>query len=188
MNYVRAPDTERFQGWANLSFEADAQRGSIIGIGAYLHPSIQFSLDQLLWVRQQGADGFFIYDWGSEVNGNKQGETRQQFYRELKKQVTPTWVDTPQTAWKANPIAGIVEGTVTSDGKPVDHARIVLAGQPGTETVTDGSGWYAVLNVEPGSYTLRVSMRGMRDVEVPIVVQRGGQIVTRDVRMTPLKP
>jgi uncharacterized lipoprotein YddW (UPF0748 family) len=182
MDYTPLTSTARFQGWANLSFAHDGQRGSIIGIGAYLHSSVQGSMDQLLWVRQQGG-GLNIYDWGSEVQGNTGGETRAQFYSALKAQVTPNWVDPPQTPWKQSPTTGIYEGTVKVAGQPVDHATVSIVGQPATQTVTDGSGWFGILNVAPGAHTLRFSKAGLRTLNVPATITSAGQIVTLDIGM-----
>ncbi len=183
MNYTRTTDKLRFQEWSKLSMSVDAQRGSIIGIGAYMQASIQDSLDLLLWLRQQGAAGFFIYDWHSEVQGNRKGETREQFYEALKKQVTPAWVDLPEAGWKIAPTKGILEGTVASEGQPVDHASVMLKDQPDARTVTDGSGWFAILNVKPGSYSLEVSKSGMEDRSTPATVRRGGEFATLTVEL-----
>lgn len=182
MNY--STDNTRFEGWTNLSLAEDDLRGSIIGIGAYLHSTLQQSMNQLLYARAQGAAGLNIYDWGSEVDANTEGKSRSDFYATLKAQVFPSWVDPPEPAWKSNPVTGIIEGTVTSGGQPVDHAAVMLEGLPETATVTDGSGWYGILNVPPGSYNLLLSHTGMKSVSLPVTITTGGQILTVDSEMT----
>lgn len=178
MNY--ATDNARYQGWTNWSLANDSGRGSIIGIGAYLQSTIQNSMNQLLYARQQGAAGLNIYDWGSEVQGSTSGETRAQFYSALSAQVYPTWVDPPVPAWKVAPNTGIVEGNVLYGATPVDHATVMLEELPGSATVTDGMGWYGILDVPPGNYTLRVEKAGFRTTRLPVTVSNAGDIVTVD--------
>ncbi len=101
----------------------------------------------------------------------------------MKGSVETACVIIPTTPWKSEPKTGIVEGAVTGKGVPIDHAHVMLEGHPGTKTVSDGSGWYGILNVTPGKYRLRVSKPGMTDVTAPVVVTRAGQIATLDVEM-----
>jgi len=172
---------ERYQGWCNLSLNNDDKRGSILSTGAYLQLSVQDAMDQLLWARSAGAAGLNIYDWYSEVNSNEAGETRADFYRELKRQVFPEWVDPPIPAWKARPTTGIVEGNITDDGRPIDHADVRITGLAGSATVTDGSGWYGILDVPPGMHTLVVTVGGSPVASVPITVPQPGDVITVNV-------
>src|SRR5690606_3324422 len=95
---------------------------------------------------------------------NNVGQNRATFYNTLKAQVYPTWVEPPLSEWKTNPTTGIFEGNVMDidSGLPIDHANVSLEGIPGTETVTDGNGWFGILHVPPGSYTVRVERAGFR--------------------------
>ena len=167
----------RFQGWANLSMAHDNKRGSIIGVGAYLQTDIQDSMDQLLWTRSRGA-GLNIYDWGSEVNAAPQ--TRTQFYQALKAQVYADWAYPPAPEWKTNPTAGILEGTVTADGAVIDHAAVSIDGLAGVATVSDGSGWYGLIDVPPGGYTVRYSKPSYPEKTRSVQITAGG-ILTEDV-------
>ena len=133
-----------------------------------------------------GADGLNIYDWGSEVNGNTQGETRADFYRELKEQVYPSWADTPIPQWKSRPTTGIVEGIVSSGGQPVDHATVCVEGHPETADYTDGSGWFALMDLPPGNHTLRFAAPGFADKLVNITIPQPGDIVTVNTTLNPL--
>ncbi len=178
---VEALHPGQFAGWCNLSLANDYKRGSIISTGAYLQTDIQDGLDQLLYARSQGAAGLNIYDWGSEVNGSVSGETRSEFYSQLKAQVYPQWVDPPVHAWKAHPTTSIVEGNVTAAGSPLDHAWVAIDGLPDSAVVTDGSGWYAIMDVPPGNWSLRFMMSGYPDKIVPLTVTNAGQILSRNV-------
>ena len=174
---------ERYQGWCNLSLDNDDKRGSILSTGAYMQRTVQDAMDQLLWARQAGAAGLNIYDWYSEVSRNEAGETRADFYRALRNQVFPEWVDPPIPDWKARPTTGIVEGTITEDGAAVDHAVVEIAGLTDSPTHSDGSGWYGILEVPPGVHTLVVSVGGAPVATVPVTVPAAGDIVTVDVEL-----
>jgi uncharacterized lipoprotein YddW (UPF0748 family) len=187
MSYSRLTDPARHQGWSARSLADENGRGSIIGIGAYLSANIQGSMDQLLYARSSGAAGLNIYDWQSEVQGSTLGETRDQFYATLKDQVFPTWVDPPSPTWKTAPTAGMFEGNVSFGGQPVDHATVRIPGYPLTETVTDGSGWYAIMDVPPGPHTVEFVKPGVGvgTRAIAASVSAAGDIVTLDASLDP---
>lgn len=180
MNY--ATSTSRYQGWTNLSLASDNTRGSIIGMGAYLQSSVQASIDQILYARNQGANGFNIYDWGSEVQGTGGAATQAQFYAALKAQVTPTWAEPPESPWITNPTTGIIEGEVLLGTTPIDHATVSVVGQAGTNTVSDGSGWFGVLDVAPGTRTVAVTAPGMGTRQVVVNDLAAGEVRTVSVQ------
>lgn len=179
MNYSPLHTPARYEGWTNFSLANDSIRGSIIGIGAYLHTNVQGSMDQLLYARDQGATGLNIYDWYSEVNVNNQGETRSDFYRELKDQVFTSWVYPPEPEWKKNPTKSVIEGTITMDGTPVDYCRITLNDDPETTVFSDGMGWYGILEVPPGSHQLTF-IKDETEKSLWIDISGAGQIITVD--------
>ncbi len=178
MNY--STSDSRFEGWTDLSLANDDKRGSIIGIGAYLQDSVQDSMDQLLYAREAGADGLNIYDWDSEVNAAN--ASRADFYQALRTQVFTTWVDPPEATWKTQPTTGIFEGTVTLDGEPLDHATVRIQGEPGTETTTDGSGWFAILDAGVGSSVLEASF-GPDETTALGQIPQAGDIVTVNIEL-----
>lgn len=187
MSYSRLTDPARHQGWSSRSLADENKRGSIIGVGVYLSANIAGSMDQLLYARSSGAAGLNIYDWGSEVNSSTVGETRTQFYTALKDQVFPTWVEPPTPKWRANPTTGMFEGNVTFNGQPVDHASVHISGYPQTATVTDGSGWYAIMDVPPGPHSVQFTKTGV-GVGTRVInssVPAAGDIVTLDANLDP---
>lgn len=185
MSYARLTDPARHQGWSWRSISDSTIRGSIIGVGVYLTSSIAGAMDMIHYARSSGAEGINIYDWGSEVQSNSLGESREDFYQALKDEVFTTWVDTPDTPWRSSPVTGIFEGNVLFDGQPVDHARVRIKGMPETETVTDGSGWYAILHVLPGQHTVEVIKNGVgvQSRTVSATIPSPGEIVTVDVAL-----
>ena len=183
MNYVVDTNPAQFQGWVNRSLAEDGGRGSIIGIGAHASTTVQGTVDQLKYCRGQAADGMNIFAWRSEVSGNLAGETRAQFYDALAGQVYPTPVDPPSPPWRASPTTGFLEGTVLSQGQPVDHASVWIEGHPETQTVSDGSGWYGILDVPVGNHTLHFSKPGLDDTLLPAAMPASGSVVTVDATM-----
>jgi uncharacterized lipoprotein YddW (UPF0748 family) len=178
MNYTSLSSQTRYEGWANLSLDHDSKRGTIVGPGVYLHTNLAGSMDQLLWARHAGGN-LNIYDWGSEVNANTEGASRANFYSTLRAQVYPTWVDPPKPAWKYAPTTGIFEGVVTgSNGLPVDHATVEIVDLPGSATVTDGSGWYAIMDVPPGNQVLKASKSALPDRTKSASIPAAGDVVT----------
>lgn len=185
MGYVYN-DPARYQGWSMVSLNNDDKRGTILSTGAYMQHTVQEAIDQLLCARSWGADGLNIYDWGSEVNANTLGETRDDFYRELREQVYPFWSETPIPQWRSRPTAGIVEGNVTSAGQPVDHAIVCVEGHPDTADFSDGSGWFALLDLPPGNHTLRFAAPGCQDKLIAVTVPQPGDIVSINAILNPL--
>lgn len=63
--------------------------------------------------------------------------------------------------WVGAGTTGIISGVVKSaeDGKPLSGANVIVTGTKLT-TVTDANGYYAITNVPPGDYEVRVEMVG----------------------------
>lgn len=178
-----ATDDARYMGWGNLSLANDDSRGSIIGIGAYLQTTIQASMTQLLWARTRGASGLNIYDWGSETNavsGGSSAANRAAFYAALKAQVFRAWADPPLMTWKTNRMNGLIEGNVTLNGQPVDHATVQIDGIAATATVTDGKGWFGIMDVPQGFQNVRFSKTGQPDVVKQVNVYQPTMPITVD--------
>jgi hypothetical protein len=158
----------------------DDKRGSILSTGAYKQPTVQDAIDQLLNIRSWGAEGLNIYDYGSEDLAYGEDEDRDDFYRELKAQVYPEWLDPPVHEWKVYPTTGIFEGNLTDASLPIDHGTVEIEGDPSTRVYTDGSGWYAIMEVPPGPHLLRFSKSGSgySDILVAAEMPAAGDIVT----------
>ncbi len=167
-----------YEGWCKVSLNNDDIRGSILSTGAYKQHTVQEAMDQLLDARSWGAAGLNIYDWGSEIQDNDVGESRADFYRALKAQVYPEWVDPPAQMWKVRPTTGSFEGNLTDEVLPMDHGTVEIEGYPSTRVYTDGTGWYAIMEVVPGAHVLRFSMPGYPDILVGADMPAAGEIVS----------
>ncbi len=178
MNYSNQNQfPDRYQGWTDLSLASDDIRGSIIGIGAYLQDELEDSMWQLLYARENGAAGLNIYDWGSEVSADDFGASRSDFFEALRTEVFTEWVDPPDSPWLSDPTMVIVQGTVVCDGVPVDHAQVFLEGTD-RSVYTDGTGWFGLVEVEPGMQTLRIEIPGEEESLIRIVIVAAGEIQT----------
>jgi uncharacterized lipoprotein YddW (UPF0748 family) len=190
MNYVSANGpNDRFEGWVDLSLQADDGRGSIIGLGPYLKTnSLAGSLYEINYSRAQGAQGMNFFDWGSETSQDTTGLTQQQFYSQLRDQVFTEWAVTPKPTWKLQPVESIIQGNVTANGVPVDHAHVSLFDEAGYDTVTDGVGWYGVMKVQPGPHIILFEAEGYSPVFVNVTntltngtITNGEEIITVNV-------
>lgn len=70
---------------------------------------------------------------------------------------------------------GSVSGTVTGSGDPLPGATVTIKGTR-FSTSTDADGYYRLLAVPPGAYTLSFSLPGFKTVEIPVQVTAAGSI------------
>jgi len=90
--------------------------------------------------------------------------------------------------WKTQPTTGHLNGTVkTDDGAPFDQARVELYD---AETdafvaaqVTDGSGWFGFVDLQPGRYKVMVDGARAKGRRVAVTDVGAGQLTT--VELTP---
>ncbi len=181
MNYSPRNQPERYYGWTDFSLENDDIRGSIIGMGAYLQETIDESMKQLEYARNQGAAGLNIYAWNHEVDASTQGETRADFYEVLSSRLFTSWVDPPVSTWKDSPENGIIQGTVSYNGNPLDYCAVMINDTPETTVYSDGNGWYGLLEVPAGNHTLRFIKDGHPTRKADITITRGGEIISHNI-------
>lgn len=68
--------------------------------------------------------------------------------------------------------AGIISGTVkTTDGQPAPFVTVTLV-ETGSTTFTDEQGSFVFLNLKEGTYTLQVSMVGLKPQQKKVVVNK----------------
>jgi len=74
-------------------------------------------------------------------------------------------------AAQAQQTTGSVKGKIsTADGKPADYVSIVIKGTA-KGAVSDKDGYYEIRNVKPGSYTLEVSITGLKTQSVKVEIK-----------------
>jgi len=176
--------------WMNFEKDRHGNRHMIIGPGIYLN-----SLANAIYVIQltrdaspsgNHAQGFSGYSYRVPyVNGTWAG-----FSPSLVSQVTAAWADTPDMPWKSAPTKGHLMGTVTlaNSGAWADGATVSLAGPVNRSLYADGTGFYAFIDLPPGSYALTVSRLGYFDAHATVNVAVGavtGNMYQQDVILSP---
>lgn len=186
MNYKREwmdDQAEMFDTWNQFIAETQHESGRhmVSGPGLYLN-DIDDSVQQAQEVDEYGL-GWSGYSYAnvsldaaaSTSQAVKDAE-RDELAARLRDEVFTEDSDVPEMHWKARPTSGIVEGSVTVDGRPADQLELDLIGRGGKQRVTtDGSGWFAAVDLRPGRYMVKIadpsSVRGVRPQHV--VVEAG---------------
>ena len=94
----------------------------------------------------------------------------------------------PGASWIDTPTFGILRGTVTGDGSSLDGITMTLSnGVTGTSN-TDGTGFYAFLQLNPGSnYTATTSAAGFFDQSKNFNIT-AGTVTTLDFALSSTTP
>ncbi len=182
--------------WINFLKDRHGNRHMYIGPGLYLN-SLTNSINTLKQTRTASpagnyAQGFCGYSYRVPyVNGTWAG-----FSPTLVSQVTPSWDDVPVMSWKASPTKGHISGTVTiaSTGKWSDGAygtTVAITGPESRSMLCDGTGFYAFIDLTPGTYTVTASRSGYPNATDTVVVQVGsvtGNMYVRDFALGATNP
>ncbi len=162
---------KQFNNWTHFTLRHQSLRISPVGIGSYLN-TISGTLEQIKIARKLGASGLVFFSYAS-TNGEKLPADK--FFKTLKKRAFQEWLDVPPLAWKiANP-NGIIAGSVYGKGKPLDGAEVSLP-EIHLATKTDGTGFYAFIDVPPGKHKIALRGRTVGETEV-----RAGVISTFNI-------
>lgn len=161
--------------WINFEKDRKFNRQMVIGPGIYLN-SLSNAITQLLMTRDPSpagnyADGFSGYSYRVPYSGG----TWDGFSPSLVSQVTQTWADIPDMPWKSNPTKGHLMGTATiqSTGEWADGATVTLTGPENRTMTCDGTGFYAFIDLTPGSYTVTCSKAGYPNQSGVVAVTPG---------------
>ena len=190
MNYKRewmADQEVMFDTWNSFiaQTQADSGRTMVSGPALYLN-DLDNSVQQAREVTGYGL-GWSGYSYAnvsldataSTSTAVKDAE-RDALAAKLVAGVFAEEVAVPEMTWKTNPVDGIIAGTLTANGSPVDQARITIdanGARKETRTVTtDGSGWFAAVKLPPGRYRVKVVDRTGLSMGTSVVVVRAGGI------------
>jgi uncharacterized repeat protein (TIGR02543 family) len=161
-----------YYNWASLptdytkwmTFEKDRKfnRHMIIGPGIYLN-SLANAILELQMTRDASPAGNYAHGFsGYSYRVPYSGGTWADFSPSLVSDVTPTWDDIPDMPWKSAPTKGHMMGTVTivGTGAWADGAVVSITGPVSRAQTNDGTGFYAFIDLPPGSYTVIASKAG----------------------------
>ncbi|MBN1903179.1 family 10 glycosylhydrolase [Candidatus Sumerlaeota bacterium] len=176
MGYKRQHDTKQkiqFQNWSRFTLGNQCFRMSTIGIGSYLN-TFSGTLEQIKTARMYGSNGFVLYSYNNPISGKASPET---FFKNLRNEALPEWADVPPFAWKISNPNGILGGTVKKNGAIQDGMEISLP-EINLKTTTDGTGFYAFLDVPPGKRRIDAGGKSAGNIEI-----KPGHITTFDVHL-----
>ena len=94
----------------------------------------------------------------------------------------------PEMEWKTSPTTGILAGTVVvRDGSAADQVDLVIhpIGRTSGERIvlrTDGTGWFAAVDLAPGRYRVEVVEASATGTASTIVRVDAGEITEASVR------
>lgn len=164
MGYKRHHEPKQklqFERWTDFTLNNQCFRISPIGIGAYLN-SREGTIEQILHSRRWGANGMVFYSYASSsMNQNE----KISGYQAISRKTFPTWCEVPSLAWKVTSPTGIVAGVVLKDGKAADGSEVSIS-EINIKTITDGTGFYAFMDVPPGSW--KIALDGTPTGEVNV--------------------
>ncbi len=133
-------------------------------------------LAEIAETRSQGAGGWCVFSYSSMNN----------YWDTLVSQPFTSKAAVPAMPWKTSPTKGFITGYVTdADGNPLTDAKIVLAndtlknaaGTAPYNHLTGADGFYAILNVTPGSsHQLTFSKSGKVPVTKKAVSVTAGSV------------
>jgi uncharacterized lipoprotein YddW (UPF0748 family) len=148
-----------YTNWMNFEKDRKCNRHMIVGPGLYLN-SLTNAISEILMTRDPSpasnyAHGFCGYSYRVPYTGG----TWAGFSPSLVSQVTTNWADIPEMPWKIAPTNGHMMGTVTlaDTAAWADGATVRVSGPVSRTNYTDGTGFYALIDLPPGSYIVTAS-------------------------------
>ncbi|MCX8090788.1 MAG: family 10 glycosylhydrolase [Verrucomicrobiae bacterium] len=161
--------------WMNFEKDRKANRHMIVGPGIYLN-SLDNAILELQMTRDPSPAGNYAHGFcGYSYRVPYSGGTWAGFAPTFTAQVTPTWDDIPPMPWKIAPTNGHLMGVVTlaSNGAWADHAIVRINGPVNRTNYVDGTGFYAFIDLPPGTYTVTASKAGYADAQTNVTIALG---------------
>lgn len=153
--------------------------------GRHIYPGMKTYDDfketvaEVLFSRQIGAQGNATFSYGTIKQKNQWVD----FYRDLYHESAPV----PAMPWKENPQTGTIVGTVVAgpDKVPVEDAIVRLSGRT-EKWLSSGDGFFAMLNVQPGTgLQITAEKKGIGTAEPATVSVSAGQVMRVEIQLKP---
>ena len=162
MNYKRQADANQsvmYQEWSDFAKDHQYARSSVVGTGLYLNDIASSAQQASIAVAPSGAGnpsaGWAGYSYrtpSSAVDaGTSTGAADRAALTAALAPVFPSDIAVPAMTWKTQPTAGHIRGTATPNAR-VD--AMLMNGQTYRTQTSDGRGWFAFVDVAPGTYRL----------------------------------
>ncbi|SFS58913.1 glycoside hydrolase family 10 protein [Marininema halotolerans] len=188
MNYDREHVAEQklwYDQWIEWEKDHQYQRLIAAGPGIYLNAMdgsfAQIERARITSVGGKRLAGISLYSYAVT---NKDGQDNLLFYQQLKQRLFQQSVSTPAMPWKGRAGEGHIMGVVLDrQGGFKDGVMIQVRGC-GQRFIqrSDGHGFFGVVGLSPGLYTLRVSTRP-RQHHLYWVIVRGGKVAQLKMRV-----
>lgn len=175
-NYASYPND--YIRWMNFQKDRKANRHVVVGPGIYLN-SLDNAILELKMTRDPSPSGNYAQGFcGYSYRVPYSGGSWSSFSPRLVSEVTPTWADIPPMPWKVAPTKGHISGQVTlaPNGTWADGAygaQVSISGPENRTMRCDGMGWYAFIDLTPGTYTVTASYPGYQSQSKQVVVRIG---------------
>jgi uncharacterized lipoprotein YddW (UPF0748 family) len=167
MNYKREADANQsvmYREWSDFAKDHQYGRQSVVGAALYLNDIASSATQARIAIAPSSSGnpsaGWAGYSYRTPDDmtnaGTRSGADSRAALTAALQSVFPTDVPTRSMPWKTQPTAGHVRGTAAA-GARVDLIAAATNTIVRTQT-SDGKGWFAFVDVAPGSY--RVSANG----------------------------
>lgn len=177
MNYKRANEKKAssdFKDWTNLIVSSKNGRFAINGLGTYMN-TLDGSLKQIDYSKSvDGLDGIIFFSYAAKTSDGKNIDS---IVKALKEGPFKSKADIPEAKWLTKPQTGIIKGTIKIGSIPADGAALYT--DKGHELRTDGTGFYAFLNLEPGIYKIELAFSDKK-IDLGKVTVEKGKVITVD--------
>ena len=184
-----------YTNWINFHKDRKGNRLMVTDAGTYMN-YLSDALTMLEMVRDPSPagnhnNGFGAYSYQSPYSTVKSPRTYgswSTWSAELLSRITPTWADIPQMSWKTSPTKGHIGGTVTypPNGAWADGASVEITGPETRAMLCDGTGFYAFIDLTPGTYTITADYLAFETTR--IVTVTAGAIADGDIALTGTDP
>jgi uncharacterized lipoprotein YddW (UPF0748 family) len=194
---------QMFEEWNEVLKDWQAERFSVIGPALYLN-TVEDSLSQARRALEPSDAGNTVVGWSgysyatpSTVANSDPSQADAQrtllshgLTAEDPSGQSPLFAEpavVPEMTWKTQPTEGHLVGeVVTGNGTPLDQADVAITNVRTGETVagrvTDGSGWFGFVNLEPGTWKVEVDLPdGIAGKRQDVVKVSAGKITTAKV-------
>ena len=181
--YAEGKHADWYRHWINWGKDNQFRRWDVPSSGIWLN-SIEDSFQQIRAIRnpsKKGSSpaGVMLYCY-AETNIDSRGETvsyNDDFYNKIGNPDHGPFKDVvefPKLPWKVKPKFGHIQGFAleAQSLKPVDGMLVSLVGQ-NRSVRSDGTGYFAFVDVKPGNYKVRFSGSGYSTSLYSISVKAG---------------
>lgn len=164
-----------FYTWLCFAFQHQYNRRSAIGLTACNDP-VQCLIDHVNATRNASCSGGYTsYGYAAYAYDCADRATLCS--------LNPVRVSVPNMPWKTSPTKGHIKGTVTLGSISwIDGATVSITGPISRTMPTDGTGFYAFIDLPPGNYTVTASKSGIATTQVPAAVTVG-QVTTANIQV-----